>query len=87
MDANEPLRIVVYKEDEKFIAQCVDFDICTQADDVESLKARMDCLIEMEMGYASESGQPVDPAPERFHNMWDQNLASNSSNEYKVVAA
>ena len=88
MDNTQPLRIVVYKEQDKFIAQCVDYDIATQADDLETLKSRMDCLIECEISYALESGQAVDPAPERFHNMWKQNARlADSANEYKEVAA
>ncbi len=88
MQQTEALKIVVYKEEEKFVAQAVDFDICTQADDIETLTARMDCLIEVELRAMQESGQQVDPAPKRFHNMWEQNQRlSDSANEYKVVAA
>jgi predicted RNase H-like HicB family nuclease len=83
MNNQTPLRIVVFKEEDKFVAQCVDFDICTQADDIETLKDRMDCLIEVELCHASESGQAVDPAPKRFHKMWDQ----QGTHAYKEVAA
>ena len=88
MENTQPLRIVVYKEQDKFIAQCVDFDIATQADDFETLKSRMDCLLECELRAASDSGQAVDQAPQKFHNMWKQNARlADSANEYKEVAA
>lgn len=82
MGNQEALRVVVFKDEEKFVAQCVEFDICTQAADMDTLKARMDCLIERELREASDSGQPIDPSPERFHKMWDQ-----GSHAYKEVAA
>lgn len=82
MSVSEALRIVVYEEDGHWIAQCLEFDICTQADDRETLQDRMDCLIECEVAAMSESGQQLDPAPERFHNMW-----SKGSHSYKEVAA
>jgi hypothetical protein len=82
MENKESFRIVVFKEEKMFVAQCLDFDICTQASDMETLKSRMDCLIQCEMESSLESGQDLDPAPERFHNMW-----GNGSHTYKEVAA
>lgn len=88
MNNQQPVQIVVYKEHDKFIAQCIDFDIATQADDLEKLKVRMDYLLECELSNASESGQAVDRAPKRFHNMWEQTARlAGSANEYKEVAA
>ena len=78
----DDLRIVVYKEDEKYVAQCLEFDICTQADDPQTLRDRMDCLISLETEHMKESGQQLDPAPERFHKMW-----AEGSHVYKEVAA
>ncbi len=80
-DATE-LRIVVYKEDDHFVAQCLEYDICTQAGTREELRERMDCLVDMELQEMQETGQRLDPAPEIFHNMWDQ-----GSRSYKDVAA
>ena len=82
MSIQDDLRIVVYKEDEVFVAQCLEYDICTQAADRSTLRDRMDCLIDLEVQEMQEKGQELDPAPERFHNMWDQ-----GSRSYKEVAA
>lgn len=88
MDMTESLRIVVYKEDNIFIAQCVNYDICAQAETVDELQSNMECLIELEM---NDSNQELDPAPERFHNMWEENqrlsTISTNSNEYRMIAA
>ena len=67
MTKTQDLRIVVTKSDNMFVAQCLEYDICTQAPDMETLQDRMNCLIEVELS----SGQHIDPAPERFHKMWD----------------
>lgn len=82
MPVNDDLRIVVYEEDGFFIAQCLEYDICTQAEDRATLRARMECLIELESLEMTKKGQELDPAPERFHKMWDQ-----GSHSYKEVAA
>lgn len=82
MSMKDDLHILVYEEDGIFVAQCLEFDICTQAPDRASLKERIEALIECEMQLMEESGQQVDPAPERFHTMWSQGNLS-----YKEVAA
>lgn len=82
MAKEEMLRVVVIKSDGMFVAQCLEYDICTQAGDVETLKDRMDCLIEVELG----SGQVIDPAPERFHKMWDTATSMNGEHCYRLAA-
>lgn len=82
MTKNSETRIVVYEEDGHFIAQCLEYDICTQAEDRETLRERMNCLMDIEMREMQETGQPIDPAPQRFHDMWDSGDPS-----YKEVAA
>ncbi|MEQ9015943.1 MAG: hypothetical protein RID90_15970 [Marinovum algicola] len=77
------LKIVVYKEDDMLIAQCLEYDICTQAEDRETLRERMDCLINLELDHMKDFGQELDPAPERFHNMWPE----DGNHVYKEVAA
>jgi hypothetical protein len=81
MSLNTSLRIVVYEEDGHFIAQCLEYDICTQAPDKETLRERMDCLIECEMIAMRQAGRPLDPAPEHFHKMLPQ------GSQYIEVAA
>lgn len=83
MTPKEQLRIVMYEEDGFFIAQCLEYDICAQAEDRDELVERMECLLECELEEMRKSGQPIDPAPERFHNMWDD----VGSRKYMEVAA
>lgn len=71
MNMEETVRILVFQNEDGFVAQCLEYDICTQAPSMEILRDRMDCLICAELEEASGSGQSIDPAPEEFHNMWD----------------
>jgi hypothetical protein len=84
MNTVENLRIIVTREDSMFIAQCIEYDICTQAADMETLKERMNCLIEVEL----EDGQHIDPAPEKFHKMWDDaSEKQTAGHEYRLANA
>ncbi|WP_297777759.1 hypothetical protein [uncultured Roseovarius sp.] len=82
MPIKDDLRIVIYEEDGFFVAQCLEYDICTQAKDRTALRERMECLLDLETAEMAKRGQELDAAPERFHNMWDQ-----GNHSYKEVAA
>ena len=82
MTKDEKLRIVVIKDGEMFVAQCLDYDICTQAADIDTLRDRMDCLIQVEL----ESSQAIDTAPERFHMMWDTTTSMSGDHCYRLAA-
>ncbi len=84
MEKSQDLRIIVTQEDGVYVAQCLEYDICTQAPDMAMLQDRMNCLIEVEL----TSGQEIDQAPERFHNMWVKSLSNQSGNhEYRLLSA
>jgi hypothetical protein len=84
MNVEKELRVVVFKEDGKFVAQCLEYDICTQADSMAVLQDRMSCLIEAELSCQ----QDIDAAPERFHKMWDQAFYRHSGHlQYGLMAA
>ena len=75
MSDQQSLRIVVLKEGDAFVAQCLEYDICAQAPDVETLRVRMNDLIDLECRASlDETGLEfggIDAAPEKFHKMWD----------------
>jgi hypothetical protein len=79
---NQDLRIIVIKEDGILIAQCLEYDICTQAADMDTLKDRMNCLLEVEL----KAGQAIDQAPERFHKMWDVAISVLGDDSYRIAA-
>ena len=82
MNAEQPLRIIVIKEGDMYVAQCLEYDICTQGPDIDTLRERMNCLLEVEL----EEGQHLDEAPQRFHKMWDRAQSLFESPEYRLVA-
>lgn len=82
MHTVQELRVVVIQEGDVYVAQCLEHDICTQGPDIETLRARMDCLLEVELG----EGQVIDPAPQRFHKMWDRAQSLSEGPEYRLAA-
>lgn len=80
----DDLRIVIYQEDGMFIAQCLEYDICTQGASQAEVRERMECLIDCERDEMEKSGQQLDPAPDPFHKMWDKDHGSLT---FKEVAA
>ena len=76
MTDRETLRILVIRDGEMLVAQCLEHDICTQAEDIDQLQERMEKLIDLERVESAErTGQDfgdIEAAPEEFHNMWDR---------------
>lgn len=73
---NEEFRVVVFKEGDLYIAQCLEHDICAQASDVNALGRRMDAVIGAEREFAQANGKSLvevlGPAPQHYHDMWDK---------------
>lgn len=77
MDLNaEPIRVVVFEDAGSLIAQCLEHDICVSAEDEETLKRRFATVFVAEWNLTLERhGEPlacIDPAPQEFHDMWDE---------------
>jgi len=84
MEKQKTLRIVIYAEDGLLVAQCLEYDICTQAKDRNGLLERMNDLIGVEMEEMERTGQNIPPAPKPFHDLWNQKKPALS---YMDVAA
>ena len=73
--SDKTLRVVVYKDGDSLVAQCLEHDICAFARDEESLKRRFMRTFVAEWNLALHSdGEPledIDPAPKEFHDLWD----------------
>lgn len=72
----ELLRIVVLKDGDAFVAQCLEHDISAQATDLTKLKQRIAATIDFEREYSLRNNQQpfegIGPAPRHFHDMWDK---------------
>ena len=70
------VRVVVFREEDMYVAQCLEFDIATQAPDIEGVLDRLDLTIEAECQMSKEAtGEPfsgIPPAPVYFHHLWEK---------------
>lgn len=77
MTDNGTLRVVILQEKETglFVAQCLEYDICTQAATIEQAKERFAMQLEAERQMSAEdTGEEfkgIPAAPEFFLELWD----------------
>lgn len=64
------LRIVIFKQEDMFVAQCLEHDIAVQACDMATLQRRF----EDTLAHEGEGLSELPPAPDRFQGMWDDGL-------------
>lgn len=85
------LRVVIIKDCDQFVAQCLEVDLCVHAPTLDLLEARLDALIEAEREYAQSKGKKladIGPAPKAFFDMWDKGRQVESRRpELKLAAA
>lgn len=70
------IRAIVFNEEGQWVAQCLEFDICAQADDLDTLSERLAVTLKAELKESLERhGKPfagIAPAPKQFHTMWER---------------
>lgn len=75
------IRVILMKEDNAWIAQGLERDICVQAETLEDLYGRFDVAVRLE---DKEPGglDRIDPAPSYFFGLWDRKSSNvTPSNE------
>jgi hypothetical protein len=60
------VRVVIFKDEDQWVAQCLEHDICVQAPCIDQIPPRMKTALELE-GVGLE-GLPA--APDEFFKMW-----------------
>lgn|SRR4051812_25985735 len=74
------LRILMFQDNGTWVAQCLEFDIGAQADDIDTLNDRLVVTLKAELKESIErTGKPfegIEPAPERFQIMWERRVRS-----------
>jgi hypothetical protein len=88
----EMMRVVVYREGDVWIAQCIEHDISAQASDCQSVMRRLVATVNAECRYTLEKHGTalanIDPAPDVFKTMFEQTerplMADNL--EYRIAA-
>jgi hypothetical protein len=70
------IRVIVYREGEVYVAQCLEHDIATQAADIPAALARLELTIDAECAISKEAGgkafDNIPAAPNYFHGLWDK---------------
>ncbi len=75
MDRPLHLRIIVFRKDDQWIAQCLEHDVCVVTKDFHSLQARMESALRTEQyahrpdGKQGLAGLPS--SPQFFFQMWN----------------
>lgn len=88
------IRVVVAREGDVFVAQCVDYDICTQADDIDTLLSRMTAVINAECedteALTGNAFEGISAAPAYYAEAWERSnqslLSADSHVEFKFAA-
>lgn len=74
------LRVVIFKDGALWVAQCLEHDIGAQAPDLDTLHDRFTVAVmsELRESLARHSAPlaGIDPAPKRFHQMWERRSRS-----------
>ena len=61
----ETYRVLVRKEAEQFVAQCLEVDVCVQALDFDTLEGRLEVALQ------EEDLTAIGKAPQYFFDIWE----------------
>ena len=69
--SDQKMRVVLFEDDGLFVAQGLEYDICTQAETLSELITRFEMTLDAE---AKEPGglERLEPAPATFFRKWEQ---------------
>jgi hypothetical protein len=69
------LRAIIFREGDVYVAQCLEYDIATQAPDIDSVIDRLELTIEAEFAHCGHNGtephKAITPAPNYYHDLWE----------------
>lgn len=73
-DAIKKLRFIAFQEGDGWVAQCVEYDICTQGADLTQARRRMNVALRQEAKFTKEKHgeafKGIDAAPDYFDAMY-----------------
>jgi hypothetical protein len=90
-EAIKGVRVVAFQENEMWIAQCVEYDICVQGKDLAQARRRMTVALTQEAVITTNKhGEPfkgLDAAPDYFDAMYAAAEASLESDmDFRIAA-
>ena len=75
METGQGIRVVILREGDYWVAQCLEYDIGAQAKNLRDLRAHLDLTLQAELQESlNRHGEPfagIDPAPKYFHDLWE----------------
>jgi hypothetical protein len=80
----QTIRAIVFRDSGNLIAQCLEHDICVQAENAKTLRARLEVAIEAELELCKSEGRDLSSlpkAPEHFFAMWEKRSSLVDKNE------
>lgn len=70
------LRVILYREEDQWVAQVLEHDIRAQATSLTELLSRLDAVVASEKRESTErhgeAFKGIDPAPNNFFKMWGE---------------
>lgn len=79
-----PIRVLVFQDDGMWVAQCLEYDIGAQASDIDTLRDRFYVVFKAELAESmkrhGKALAGIEPAPERFHVLWEHRARSLDMN-------
>lgn len=87
------VRVVILQEVGYWVAQCLEYDICVQADNLEQIFLRLEAVFSLE-NKEKNGIKRLGKAPDYFFNLWDKKSSEmipskefyNASFVYGMVA-
>jgi hypothetical protein len=78
--APNTIRVIVFKDGDLWVAQCLEYDIGAQAPDIDTLNTRLQVVLNAELKESLERHKTpfagIPEAPKRFHVMWEHRARS-----------
>ena len=75
----DPIRVVLRKESDQWVGQCLEVDICVQAPDLDTLEGRLEVALECEDDPAT-----IGPAPKHYFDVWETARKIESSRDSNI---
>lgn len=75
---NESVRVLVFNTEGMWVAQCLEHDVCVQADNIDTLQRRFEDAMFCEADQLDVIGQ----APQFFFDQWDAGRMIGGAPEY-----
>jgi hypothetical protein len=89
MSESGQIRVLVSKEGDQWVAQCLEYDIGAQAPDLDQLRNRLIATIEDEFEESMRRhGKPfvgIDKAPSYFYEQWEKRAKSFTPSQPTTV--